>query len=87
MAKLKEKADKKYCAGCDDDYYNGTGAPECWLFKAAKVVKRFRIGWWTQPTSKDVFTEVTTHSCHRESGRFAFMEALPAHLKGGEHGS
>jgi len=78
----KRKGDIKYCAGCDDDYYNGRGATECWNLKTAQLVQRFRIGWWTRPERPDCFTEVTTNSCHREAGRYAFMTELPAHLKG-----
>jgi len=78
------KGDKQYCVGCDDDYYNqwhNSTTGECWSFKTARLVKRFRIGWWTRPERLDCFTEVTTNSCHKEAGRFAFMEQLPAHLK------
>ena len=77
------KADKTYCLGCSQNYYNGNnevGIKECWSFKSAKAVTRFRIGWWTIPDSKDRFTKVTTNSCHIATGRYADHEKLPAHV-------
>jgi hypothetical protein len=66
--------DTSYCAGCDDDFYNG-GNPydikECWSLKSAKVVTRYKCHWWT-PTLQINFTKVKTYSCHRESGKNAF---------------
>lgn len=79
------KADKKYCAGCDDNFYNGNndlGVKECWNFKTAKIVKVFTIDWWTPPDKRENFTEVTTHDCHTESGKKAFYRQLPEHLRG-----
>lgn len=69
--------DKSLCQGCRNDYYNGTGAKECWQFKAAKVVTRWRLGWWTTPDTPRAFTEVRTLDCHHEPGRFAFQKELP----------
>lgn len=80
---MKIKKDKKYCVGCDSDFYNGNnpmGIKECWSFKTAKVVKRLAIGWWTPMDKKENFYDVITHNCHRESGRRAFLEKLPSHL-------
>ena len=77
------KRDKKYCAGCEDDYYNhgnNSTTGECWLFGKAKVINCFRIGWWIPQDKKDNFTKVVTHNCHRETGRFAFYDNLPEHL-------
>ena len=71
----------QYCRGCRDDYYNGTGAKECWLLKDAKVVTRYRIGWWTPMDSAKNFQKVTTHHCHHAPGQYAQMEKLPEHLR------
>jgi hypothetical protein len=74
---------KAMCEGCRDDYYNGKnerGIKECWMYAGAKVVRRFKIGWWTQPSSRDAFEEVTTLGCHNAAGRYALYEELPAHL-------
>jgi len=79
------KKDKRFCIGCDDNFYNGNnpmGVKECWLFKSAKVATRYMIGWWTPQDKKENFTKVTTHSCHREIGRFAYYDRLPSHLMG-----
>lgn len=31
---------KAMCSGCRDDFYNGEGAAECWMFKKAVVVNK-----------------------------------------------
>ena len=77
-------SDRKYCSGCDDDFYNGSnplGIKECWSLEDAKVVTRCKIGWWIPCDRKENFSRVITLSCHKESGRFAFFEALPEHLR------
>ena len=71
------------CVGCRDNYYNGNnphGVKECWHLKSAKRVTRYRIGWWTPPTSVDAFTKVTTFDCHSAPGQYADFEKLPDHL-------
>ncbi len=74
----------KKCAGCRENFYNGNnelGIKECWLLKDAKIVTRYKIHWWTQPTKPGAFTKVKTYSCHSEPGQFAFYEALPEFAK------
>ena len=70
-----------YCSGCDNDFYNHRtgfdGATRCWSLKDAKVVVRYRIGWWTQPTEPGAFEKVKTLSCHIASGRYGHYNALP----------
>ena len=81
------KAKRKHCAGCRNDFYNGNnphGVKECWSLKGAKVVTRYRIGWWVEPRSASCFTKVRTLDCHRAPGRYAHMEELPSHLHGQE---
>ena len=70
----------KMCAGCRNDFYNDKnplGVKKCWSFDDAKVVTRFRIGWWTQPTNKDAFTKVRTLDCHSAPGHYADYKELP----------
>lgn len=77
-------SDLQYCNGCHNDFYNGKnpmGIKECWSLKTAKVVTRYRIGWWTPPTSRDAFQKVTTHDCHRAPGKYQDSEKLPEHLR------
>jgi hypothetical protein len=41
------KMDKKYCAGCNENFYNGNndlGVHVCWCLKTAKLIKRKRVG-------------------------------------------
>ncbi len=79
------KADKRYCFNCYDDYYNhgdNSTTGECWMFKTAKAVAKYKIAWWTPMDNKDNFQKVTTNSCHSEPGRYAFMDKLPSHLTG-----
>lgn len=77
------KKDKQYCQGCCQDFYNGKNGlsiKECWNYKSAKVVTRYRIGWWTPMDKVENFTKVVTHDCHKEFGSFAFCDKLPEHL-------
>lgn len=79
------KKSKSLCSGCRDNFYNGNnelGVSECWSYKNARVVKRWRIGWWTQQDKKENFDKVTTLSCHNAPGRYAHSEKLPQHLGG-----
>lgn len=68
---------KNMCSGCDNDFYNGQGAEECWSFKDAKAVTRYRIGWWTPPTQPGAFKKVETLTCHHASGKYAHYDKLP----------
>ncbi len=74
------KGKKEYCSGCRDDFYNGrqnmTGN-ECWNFKTAQSVTRYRIHWWTAPTVPGAFQKVQTNSCHTEPGQWGFYKELP----------
>lgn len=78
---------QKYCAGCRDDFYNHRsepgfdGATECWSLRNAEIVTRYRIGWWTQPTSAAAFQKVTTLSCHHAPGQYAHFKELPEHCR------
>ena len=78
------KKDKRFCVGCDDNFYNGNnpmGIKGCWSFKTARVVMKYQIGWWTPQDKKDNFKKVTTHSCYTRRGSFAFYDKLPQHLE------
>lgn len=79
-----KRSDKKYCSGCDNNFYNGNnpmGVKECWCFKTAKVVTKYMIGWWILQDKASNFSKITTHSCHTETGSFAFYDKLPEHLR------
>ncbi|KKL21047.1 hypothetical protein LCGC14_2449400 [marine sediment metagenome] len=70
------------CGGCRNNFYNGNndlGVSRCWSLKDARLVKRWRIGWWTTPTIPGAFVQVKTYDCHHETGRYGFSEDLPLH--------
>ena len=49
---MDEEMDKKHCAGCRDDFYNGKnpyGIEECWCFKSAKLELRKLVHKDQQP--------------------------------------
>jgi hypothetical protein len=74
---------KALCSGCRDNYYNGNndkGIEECWLYKRAKLVERFKIGWWTEPRGPESFERVFTLDCHNAAGQYALQEKLPEHI-------
>lgn len=75
---------KDLCVGCHNDFYNGKndkGIEECWLYQQARIVERFKIGWWTEPSSLEAFKKVWTLSCHNAPGDYALLTELPAHLR------
>jgi len=75
---------KSLCHGCRDDFYNGQnplGVNECWSFKSASVVTRWRIGWWTAPDSPRAFRKVETLNCHHAPGKYAHYDKLPEFAK------
>ena len=78
------KAEKlPMCVGCHNDFYNGKnnmGIQECFSLERAKKVERWRLGWWTPPSSVDAFTRVTTLDCHHAPGNYLDSEKLPIHL-------
>lgn len=67
---------KRLCVGCRDNFYNGEGAAECWSFKSAKVVRRWKLGWWTRPVEPSAYTEVYTLDCHHAPGKYAMHKEL-----------
>lgn len=74
---------KKYCVGCDNNYYNGNnnvGIKECWGYRSTKVVTVYRIGWWIPQDRRENFVKVKTHNCYTERGKNAFYDKLPIHL-------
>jgi hypothetical protein len=74
---------KEYCVGCRDNYYNhgnNSTTGECWSFKTAKTVEKWCIDWWTPMDKKKNFWRVTTNNCHCETGSYAYLDKLPAHL-------
>jgi len=79
---------QQYCSGCCNDFYNHRnepgfdGATKCWSLKDAKVVTRYRIGWWVEPTSARTFEKVKTLDCHHATGRYAHYKELPGHCRG-----
>lgn len=70
------------CLHCRDNFYNGNnslGVSQCWMLKGARLVKRWRIHWWTTPTTPGAFTQVKTYNCHHETGQYGFYKDLPTH--------
>ena len=75
--------DKRLCLGCDSNFYNGNNPfwiKECWHFKDAKVVTRYRIGVHTPCDRKENFTKVQILDCFTQTGSFAYFHGIPDHL-------
>jgi hypothetical protein len=78
---------KEYCSGCVDNFYNDNNSlniKECWCLKSAKLVKRYKIYWWTPMDKASNFTEVKVLSCYHdlENGHgYAYLTDIPSHLK------
>lgn len=72
------------CKGCREDHYNQPGNStegRCWSAKTGEMVKRFRLGWWTQPDAKGAYTEVTVPDCYNQRGQYAYHARLPDFVK------
>lgn len=73
------KKSMEKCQGCRNDFYNDKnplGVKACWSLKKAKVVTRYRIGWWTTPSDTS-HTKVRTYDCHHAPGKYAMEKSLP----------
>lgn len=85
--KLDKEAKRKLCSGCRNDFYNygnHSTTGECWCLKSAKLVKRYKIYWWTPMDKASNFTEVKVLSCYNdlENGHGnAYLEQIPQHLQ------
>lgn len=78
------KAEKlQHCRGCGDNYYNGTGAAECWALKTAKLVTRYAIHLWSPMDTAKNLREVRVFQCYHERGnqRTVYLNAIPSHLR------
>jgi hypothetical protein len=74
---------KDNCRGCRDDFYNDRnplGVKECWMFKAAKLVDRYRTHRDAMPASKGAFAEVRVPSCFNQTGVY-FVKTVPDFVK------
>ena len=71
--------DTAKCVGCRNHAYNQGlhGIKECWSLAGAKVVTRYRIGWWTEPTQPGAFRKVKTYQCHSAPGQYADYDKIP----------
>ena len=73
------------CAGCRDDFYNYTAEHSgCWSLPRAKLVWRWRLGFWTPMDRRENFTRVQVYDCWYNEGseRNVHLKRLPAHLGG-----
>ena len=74
------KAEKQHCVGCRNDHYTRPGnstSGACSSLKDAKLVKRWRLHWWTTPTTPRAYTEVVVPSCYHQPGQYAYEKTLP----------
>lgn len=66
---------KKFCAGCDDNFYNSGnpyGVKECWHFKNARVVKRKEVHINDMPPWKRQRVFKTLNCYHR--ARYVYVD-------------
>ncbi len=75
--------EKKDCLGCIDDYYNGKntiGVTECWMFKDAEIVSKFRLHRDSSMNNRNNYQEVQKPKCYREKN-FVFLGQIPEYAK------
>ena len=74
---------KAMCAGCRNNFYNGNndlGVKECWSFKSAEVVTRFRLHRDTPMNIRSAYEKRTTLSCYRQPG-YVHLDQIPDYAK------
>ena len=75
---------KSDCTGCYNDFYNHRtncdGKSECWLFKNAKIITRYKIHKDTPQDKPSRFFKVEKPNCYLQQD-FSFYNELPSHLK------
>ena len=80
---MTEAEKLRRCSGCRDDFYNeknSIGIKHCWMLAKARMVERFQIGTWTQPTQPGAFTKVRKLNCWCADG-LHFYDKLPDFVK------
>ena len=60
------KSRLKYCSDCEDNFYNGQNAKECWNLKSAKLVMKKKVGIDDEPPWNH--TPIKCLSCYHEIG-------------------
>lgn len=81
---MKGKVDKRNCVGCRNNFYNGNndiGVTECWSLADAKMVTKYRIGWWQSMGDKSNFVKVRVPNCYHQPGTNAFLDSIPRSAK------
>lgn len=75
---------KKDCAGCRDDFYNGhnpLGVSECWHFDRTKALEtRYRLSVHTPMNIKSAYRKVRVPPCYGMDG-FIHCKQIPAYAK------
>lgn len=67
------------CQGCRENFYNH-GENRCWMLDGAVMTTLYRIGTWTDPTTKYAFTEIKKYNCYHEDGA-SIVKGVPDFVK------
>ena len=80
--------DKKHCAGCRQNFYNGNndmGIKECWMLKTAKVVTRYEIHMDAPMNVRSNYRKVRRPTCFDTGGYSgtgtALLDKIPHYAK------
>lgn len=74
---------KNKCLGCHNDFYNGKndlGIKQCWSFKTAKIVKRFRLHVDTPMNQRSGYKAVKVPNCY-SMPRYIHVEKIPDYAR------
>lgn len=64
---LETRPRKEMCKGCRDDFYNGEGAEECWMFKKAIVCNKVGYSTMNVGNGPDTIMKDTLNCWHAVS--------------------
>lgn len=75
------------CSGCRNSFYNGNnelGVQECWSFKSAEAVIRYKLNCKTPMNIREAYQKCRTLDCYHQSG-YVHLEKIPDYAtKGGQ---
>ncbi len=74
ISNSKEEDKRKYCEGCEDDFYNDNnplGIGECWYLKSAELVFKKKVALSDVPPWN--MKPIKVLSCYRQKG-YVFVD-------------
>ena len=75
--------DKKHCAGCTENFYNGNnpyGIAVCWHLRDAKLRDRFQLSTSTPMNIRRAYVPMRKPGCYRAKGA-VMLDKIPSYAE------